>query len=127
MNLQYIKSTAELLSGRSWNWIEKFWSDIQKVIDNLKGEKAFTSRPSVIYNDEKCHIWNNETVHSLSSKMNVFIFKNQIRELETNWENNRIKRVFFLPKLKNLETTHKPKYRYKSHRRRKVKYRRGKV
>ena len=48
MNLQYIKPTAELLSGRSWNWIEKFWSDIQKVIDNLKGEKAFTSRPSVI-------------------------------------------------------------------------------
>lgn len=57
--------------------------------------------------------------------MNVLFLKINLeswKQTEKITEKNKEVFFFFLPKLKNLETTHKPKYRYKSHERRKVKY-----
>jgi len=57
--------------------------------------------------------------------MNVLFLKINLeswKQTEKITEKNKEVFFFFLPKIKNLETTHKPKYRYKSHKRRKVKY-----
>ena len=128
----YEFATCKIFSRITVRKIMKFnWKILEwysKSYWQFEGRTSNRKQAKCNINDEKYCIWNNETVHNLSSKMNAFIFKNQLRELETNWENNkRIKRFFFffLPQLKNLET-HKPKYRYKSHRR-KVKYWKGKV